>query len=45
MPDATYDLKGTLAIDTNDLIGLLVKGHQELQEKIVQLENKLSATN
>ena len=45
MPDATYDLKGTLAIDTNDLIGLLVKGHQELQEKIVQLEEKLSATN
>ena len=45
MPDATYDLKGTLAIDTNDLIGLLVKGHQELQEKIVQLEKKLSATN
>ena len=45
MPDATYDLKGTLAIDTNDLIGLLVKGHQELQEQIVQLENKLSATN
>lgn len=45
MPDATYDLKGTLAIDTNDLIGLLVKGHQELQEKIVQLEDKLSATN
>ena len=45
MPDATYNLKGTLAIDTNDLIGLLVKGHQELQEKIVQLEEKLSATN
>ncbi len=44
MPDATYDLKGTLAIDTNDLIGLLVKGHQELQDKIVQLEEKLSAT-
>ena len=42
MPDATYtdDDSGYLCIDTNELIGLLVKSNQELTARVEKLENK-----
>jgi len=42
MPDATYtdDDSGYLCIDTNELIGLLVKSNQELAARVEKLENK-----
>ena len=42
LPDATYfdDSIGKLAIDTGDLIGLLVRANQELESRIVLLESK-----
>ena len=40
LPDATYfdDSIGKLAIDTGDIIGLLVRANQELETRIARLE-------
>ena len=40
IPDAVYkdDNTGLYCIDTSDLIGLLVRGNQELQERVSRLE-------
>jgi hypothetical protein len=42
LPDATYfdESIGKLAIDTSDVIGLLVRANQELEERIGMLEAK-----
>ena len=42
MPDATYtdEATGKLCIDTNELIGLLVRANQELETRITRLEAK-----
>ena len=42
MPDATYTdaATGKLCIDTNELIGLLVRANQELETRITRLEAK-----
>ena len=42
MPDATYrdENVGVLCIDTNELIGLLVRANQELETRITRLEAK-----
>ena len=42
MPDATYydEAIGKLCIDTNELIGLLVRANQQLESRIVRLEAK-----
>ena len=42
MPDATYtdQTTGKLCIDTNELIGLLVRANQELETRITRLEAK-----
>ena len=46
MPDATYFDKtiGKLCIDTNELIGLLVRANQQLEDRIVRLEAKAALT-
>ena len=40
MPDATYydESTGKLCIDTVDLIGLLVRGIQQLEARVTRLE-------
>ena len=42
LPDATYidEVTGKLCIDTNELIGLLVRANQELETRITRLEAK-----
>ena len=42
MPDATYydESIGKLCIDTNDLIGLLVRANQQLETRLTRLEAK-----
>ena len=44
LPDATYvdDATGKKCIDTGDVIGLLVRGTQELETRIARLEAKLA---
>ena len=44
LPDATYvdAITGKKCIDTGDVIGLLVRGNQELQYRITRLEAKLA---
>jgi len=46
MPDATYydETIGKLCIDTNELIGLLVRANQQLEDRIVRLEAKSALT-
>ena len=46
MPDATYydETIGKLCIDTNELIGLLVRANQQLEDRIVRLEAKTALT-
>ena len=43
LPDATYrDEDGIMSIDPIDVIGLLVRGNQELETRIARLEAKLA---
>ena len=46
LPDATYrdESNGKLCIDTNDLIGLLVRANQQLETRIARLEAKEALT-
>jgi len=46
LPDATYrdESNGKLCIDTNDLIGLLVRANQQLETRIARLEAKQALT-
>ena len=40
LPDATYfdESNGKLCIDTGDLIGILVRGFQELDTRVTRME-------